>query len=99
MKPVSINIPSWQNLPPNPLVQLHTLWPSQLPALRQYGSHNAERQKCKEVNPFHATDLFLHPLKTSENQRFSVFSGGIEKERGMKWVKNIRYVKYTLFRF
>ena len=27
-------------------------------------------------NPFHATGLFLYPLKTSENQRFSdVFRG------------------------
>ena len=28
------------------------------------------------INPFHATGLFLHPLKTSKNQRFSdVFRG------------------------
>ena len=26
-------------------------------------------EKLMEVNPFHATDLFLYPLKTSENQR------------------------------
>ena len=28
------------------------------------------------INPFHATDLFWYPLKTSENQRFS---GGYQK--------------------
>ena len=25
----------------------------------------------RHINPFHATDLFQCPLKTSENQRFS----------------------------
>ena len=33
------------------------------------------------ANLFHATGLFLYPLKTSENQSFSDFLGGIE--RGM----------------
>ena len=50
MKPISINIPNWQNLPLNPFVHEHTLWPTHLPALRQQGSHNAEREKCKEVD-------------------------------------------------
>ena len=27
------------------------------------------------VNPLHPTGLFLHPLETSENQKFSVFRG------------------------
>ena len=27
--------------------------------------------KCIYFNPFHATDLFLYPLKTSEKKRFS----------------------------
>ena len=27
------------------------------------------------INPFNATGLFLYPLRTSENQRFSVFRG------------------------
>ena len=31
------------------------------------------------VNPFHATDLFLYPLKTSENQRFSDAFRGYRK--------------------
>ena len=31
------------------------------------------------INPFGATGLFLYPLKTSENQRFLMFSGGIER--------------------
>ena len=30
------------------------------------------------MNPFHATDLFLYPLKTSENLWFS---GGIERDQ------------------
>ena len=30
----------------------------------------------EDINPFHAAGLFLHPSKTSENQRFSdVFRG------------------------
>ena len=36
---------------------------------------------CRVVNPFHGTVLFLYPLQTSENQKFSdVFRGYIEKE-------------------
>ena len=31
------------------------------------------------TNPFHATGLFLHPLKTSEKQRFSVVFWGYRK--------------------
>ena len=48
-----------------------------------------EKKQLPEVahNPFHATDLFLYLLKISENQRFSMFSGGRKKDRGMKWVK------------
>ena len=38
------------------------------------------------TNPFHATDLFLYPRKTSESTRFIIFSGGIERVRGMKWI-------------
>ena len=37
-----------------------------------------------EINPFHGTGLLLHPLKTSKNQRFSVFSGGIERDQWHK---------------
>ena len=33
-------------------------------------------------NPFHATGLFLYPLKTSENQMYRNTSG-------MKWVENV----------
>ena len=36
------------------------------------------------INPFHATSLFLHPLKVSENERFSsgclMFSGSRERD-------------------
>ena len=32
-------------------------------------------------NPFHATGIFLYPLKTLEKQRFLKFSGGIERDQ------------------
>ena len=31
------------------------------------------------INTFHATGLFLYPLKTSESKGFLMLSGGIEK--------------------
>ena len=36
------------------------------------------------INPFHATDLFWYPLKTSENQRFSDVFRGYQK-RSVAW--------------
>ena len=36
------------------------------------------------INPFHSSILFLYPLKTLENQ---MFSGGIERDSSMKWIK------------
>ena len=33
------------------------------------------------INPFHSTGLFLHPLKTSENQRFSDVFRGYRKQK------------------
>ena len=39
--------------------------------------------------PFHTAGLFLYPLKTSKNQRFLMFPGGIERDLGMKWVKKV----------
>ena len=49
------------------------------------------------MKPFHATDFMSCPMKTSVNQRFSDFGGGvggggggggaIERASGMKWVK------------
>ena len=33
------------------------------------------------INLFHATGLFLYPLKTSENKRFSDVSGVIERDQ------------------
>ena len=38
----------------------------------------------KFLDPFHATDLFWYPLKTSENQRFSDVFRGYQK-RSMTW--------------
>ena len=32
----------------------------------------------KQVNPFHAYVLFLYPLKTEENQKFSDFFRGVQ---------------------
>ena len=32
-------------------------------------------------NSFHASGLFLYSLKTSENQKFSDVSGGIERDQ------------------
>ena len=37
-------------------------------------------------NPFHATRLFLYPLKTSENVLFSDVFRGSKDTSGMKWV-------------
>ena len=42
------------------------------------------------INPFHATGLFLYPLKALENLRFPDIFGGYKKQtNGMKWVKNV----------
>ena len=55
----------------------------------------------RRVYPFHATDPFRYPLKTSESQRLSdVFGGGgggggggVSKEiSGMKWVNAILFI-------
>ena len=35
------------------------------------------------INPFYVTGLFRYPLKTLENERLLVFSGGYIK--GLKW--------------
>ena len=47
------------------------------------------------LNPFNVTDLFLYPLKTSENLWFVMFSGGIEKDKWHKWV-NQRSWKFSV---
>ena len=41
--------------------------------------------KKQYINSLHATSLFLHPLKTSESQKFSVFKRR-KKTSGMNWV-------------
>ena len=38
------------------------------------------------LNPFHATDLFWYPLKTSENLWFSDVFRGCQKRSDMEWV-------------
>ena len=40
-------------------------------------------------NPFHATDLFLYTLKTSENLRYSDIYMGYRKTDDVNWVKNV----------
>ena len=46
------------------------------------GTENSiENSKTELFNPFHATGLFLYPLETSENQRFSgVFRGSRKRQ-------------------
>ena len=39
------------------------------------------------INPFHATPYFYTPWKHQKTSRFFMFSGCIEKEYGIKWVK------------
>ena len=45
-----------------------------------------------DINRFHATGLFLYPLKTSENLLFSDVSGGIERPEA--WNESMLFVKY-----
>ena len=41
-----------------------------------------KKEQTWYFNPFHATDLFRHPLKTSENCRgFLMFPGGITRDQ------------------
>ena len=35
----------------------------------------------KNINPFYAIGLFLYPLKTSEKQKLSIVSRGIERDQ------------------
>ena len=70
----------------------------------EYLESDTVAKLCDSVNPFHATDLFWYPLKTSENHWFSdVFGGGrgVSKEiSSKKWVKreaisqNLKYKIY-----
>ena len=56
------------------------------------------------INPFHATSLFLYPLKTSENQRLSdIFRGKLKETSGMwrvaitpKWCHNNPWWSFKL---
>ena len=41
----------------------------------------------KFINSFHVFGVFLYPQKTSETRGFLIFSGGIERDSGMKWAK------------
>lgn len=47
------------------------------------------------LSPFHATVLFLHPLKTPENQSlFKCYQGVSEEAKDVKWVKFGSYTKF-----
>ena len=48
-------------------------------------------ESCRLINSFHATCLFLHPLKT---RVFLMFSGGIESDRGMNYVNRLIGIIY-----
>lgn len=49
-----------------------------------------KQTEIRNINRFYATDLFLYPLSTSENQRSSdVFKGF--KERPLTWKGLIKY--------
>ena len=50
------------------------------------------------ISPCHATGLFLYPLKTSENQRFSdVFRGYRKRPVAWNWLKRIMIVISRIF--
>ena len=49
------------------------------------------------VNPLHATGLFRHPLKTSENPRFFwCFQGESKETSDIKWVNSVLGSNYDL---
>ena len=52
------------------------------------GRTKLEKLRYIYINPFHATGIFLNPLKTSENQRFSDVLSGYRK-RPVKNMKNM----------
>ena len=54
------------------------------------------------LNPFYATGLFLYPLKTSENQRFSdVFMGYRKRPVGRNGLKGFSffYIDFNNFTY
>ena len=56
---------------------LHALLDMGMPIM--FWSRENVASKRRFINLFHATGLFLYPLKTSENQRFSDVSMGHRK--------------------
>ena len=67
---------------------------------------NASFNLLQNINAFHVTGLFLRPLKTSENQRFSdVFMGyrkrqvtwNALKNTEMKWHTDLKYAQENFF--
>ena len=48
------------------------------------------------LNPFHATDLFWYPLKTSENLWFSDVFRGCQKRSDIEWVNRCYLIRKKL---
>ena len=47
---------------------------------KKFQAHKRKRnEKSTFINPFHATSLFLYPLKTLKKKRFSEVLGSIER--------------------
>ena len=79
---------SVENIALTHILQLHFYTPWKLSVFWRFQGI----QKCNIgriwVNPFHAIGPFLYPLKTSENQVFWYFQGGIERYQWYKWAKS-----------
>ena len=56
-------------------------------------SGTCKNSRVTVTNSFHAIDLFPYPLKTSENQRFFMFSGCIESAQKEQKTLNLHKMK------
>ena len=62
--------------------------------LQKFSSQLQNRTSWMKINPFHATDLFWYPLKTSENLWLSdVFTGYQERSVAWNGLRNINIKK------
>ena len=65
--------------------------------LQKFSSQLQNRTSWMKINPFHATDLFWYPLKTSENLWLSdVFTGYQERSVAWNGLRNINIKKKAL---
>ena len=58
---------------------------------------SCNKTNTNQINLSHATGLFRYPMKTSENQRFSVFKGC--RKRPVEWNRLIRTAMTLIFPF